>query len=114
MGDPDDSHSDDSLLADYSHLAHANDLEPSIGHRILRERCPVHTEAAHDPPFHAIGRHADVFDVLMRPDEWRNGFGVGVYEQAGGVLGTADDPDHRRQRHGAAGRVSAEFDRRAR
>jgi cytochrome P450 len=82
----------------YSHLAHANDLEPSIGHRILRERCPVHTEVAHDPPFHVIGRHADVFDVVMRPDEWRNGFGVGVYEQIGGVLGTTDDPDHRRQR----------------
>jgi cytochrome P450 len=82
----------------YSHLTHANDLEPSVGHRILRERCPVHTEVAHEPPFHVIGRHADVFDVLMRPDEWRNGFGVGVYEQVGGVLGTADDPDHRRQR----------------
>lgn len=84
--------------AGYSHLAHANDLEPSIGHRILRERCPVHTEVTHDPPFHVIGRHADVFDVVMRPDEWRNGFGVGVYEQIGGVLGTTDDPDHRRQR----------------
>ena len=82
----------------YSHLARANDLEPGEGHRILRERCPVHTETAHDPPFHVIGRHADVFDVLMRPDEWRNGFGVGIYEQPGGVLGTADDPDHRRQR----------------
>ena len=82
----------------YSHLAHANDLEPSLGHRIVRERCPVHTETSHEPPFHVVGRHADVFDVLMRPDEWRNGFGVGVYEQTGGVLGTADDPDHRRQR----------------
>ena len=84
--------------SDDSHLAHANDLEPSIGHRRLRERCPVHVETAHDPPFHVIGRHADVFDVVMRPDEWCNGFGVGVYEQVGGVLGTADDPDHRRQR----------------
>jgi cytochrome P450 len=82
----------------YSHLAHANDLEPAPGHRLLRERCPVHTETSQDPPFHVIGRHADVFDVLMRPQEWRNGFGVGVYEQLGGVLGTADDPDHRRQR----------------
>jgi cytochrome P450 len=82
----------------HSHLAHANDLEPAHGHRIVRERCPVHTEVTHDPPFHVIGRHADVFDVLLRPDEWRNGFGVGVYEQDGGVLGTADDPDHRRQR----------------
>ncbi len=84
--------------AAYSHLAHANDLEPALGHRELRDRCPVHTEVANDPPFHVIGRHADVFDVLTRPDEWRNGFGVGVYEQPGGVLGTTDDPDHRRQR----------------
>ena len=84
--------------SDYSHLARANDLEPAQGHRIVRERCPVHTEVTHDPPFHVIGRHADVFDVLTRPDEWRNGYGVGIYEQAGGVLGTADDPDHRRQR----------------
>jgi cytochrome P450 len=85
-------------VSGYSHLARANDLEPSDGHRIVRERCPVHTENAHDPPFHVIGRHADVFDVLMRPDEWRNGFGVGINEQVGGVLGTTDDPDHRRQR----------------
>ena len=82
----------------YSHLARANDLEPAAGHRIVRERCPVHTESSHHPPFHVIGRHADVFDVLMRPDEWRNGFGVGINEQPGGVLGTTDDPDHRRQR----------------
>ena len=82
----------------YSHLARANDLEPAVGHRIVRERCPVHTESSHDQPFHVIGRHADVFDVLMRPDEWRNGFGVGINEQPGGVLGTTDDPDHRRQR----------------
>lgn len=82
----------------YSHLARANDLEPAAGHRIVRERCPVHTETSHDPPFHVIGRHADVFDVLVRPDEWRNGFGVGINEQPGGVLGTTDDPDHRRQR----------------
>jgi len=82
----------------YSHLARANDLEPAAGHRIVRDRCPVHTETCHDPPFQVIGRHADVFDVLMRPDEWRNGFGVGIHEQPGGVLGTTDDPDHRRQR----------------
>lgn len=88
--------SDDS--SGYSHLARANDLEPAHGHRIVRERCPVHTEMSHDPPFHVIGRHADVFDVLMRSDEWRNGLGVGIHEQPAGVLGTADDPDHRRQR----------------
>ena len=84
--------------ADYSHLAHANDLEPSVGHAILRERCPIHVEDAHDPLFLVVGRHAEVFDVIMRPDEWRNGFGVGVNPSPGGVLGTTDDPDHRRQR----------------
>lgn len=82
----------------YSHLAHANDVEPSIGHRTLRAGCPLHVEAAHEPPFFVVSRHADVLDVLTRPKEWRNGFGVGVNAQPGGVLGTTDDPDHRRQR----------------
>jgi cytochrome P450 len=82
----------------YSHLAHANDLEPSVGHAQLRAGCPLHTETSHDPPFHVASRHRDVFDLLTRPTEWRNGFGVGVYEQDRGVLGTTDDPDHRRQR----------------
>ena len=82
----------------YSHLAHANDVEPSVGHRVLREQCPLHVEELHDPPFHVISRHADVFDVVMRPEEWRNGFGVGVNPSLGGVLGTTDDPDHRRHR----------------
>ncbi len=58
----------------------------------------MHVESAHDPPFHVVSRHADVFDMVMRPAEWRNGFGVGVNAQEGGVLGTSDDPDHRRQR----------------
>ena len=90
----------DALDADgtYSHLAHANDVEPSVGHRVLRQRCPLHVEESHDPPFMVIGRHADVVDVLMRPKEWCNGFGVGIHRQAAGVLGTTDDPDHRRQR----------------
>ena len=82
----------------YSHQAHANDVEPSAGHRVLRQRCPLHVEESHDPPFFVVSRHADVLDVLSRPKEWRNGFGVGVYPQPGGVLGTTDDPDHRRQR----------------
>ena len=82
----------------YSHQAHANDVEPSAGHRVLRQRCPLHVEESHDPPFFVVSRHADVLDVLSRPKEWRNGFGVGVFPQPGGVLGTTDDPDHRRQR----------------
>jgi cytochrome P450 len=85
-------------MSDHSHLAHANDLEPSDGHRHLREHCPLHREVTHDPPFYVVSRHTDVFDVLMRPTEWCNGQGVGVFVQPGGVLGTADDPDHRRQR----------------
>lgn len=82
----------------YSHLEHANDVEPSVGHAHLREECPFHTEESHDPPFHVVSKHSDVFELLMRPAEWRNGFGVGIHPQPGGVLGTADDPDHRRQR----------------
>ncbi|MEP1123979.1 MAG: cytochrome P450 [Ilumatobacter sp.] len=82
----------------YSHLEHANDVEPSVGHARLRAECPLHTETSHDPPFHVVSRHADVFDLLTRPEEWRNGFGVGVHPQPAGVLGTADDPDHRRHR----------------
>ncbi|MCU0260886.1 MAG: hypothetical protein MUE78_07710, partial [Ilumatobacteraceae bacterium] len=85
-------------MTGYSHLEHANDLEPSVGHRYLREHEPLHLEAEHDPPFYVLSRHADVFDVLMRPTEWCNGQGVGVFPQPGGVLGTTDDPDHRRQR----------------
>lgn len=82
----------------YSHLERANDVEPSLGHAHLRDECPFHTEDSHDPPFHVVSKHSDVFDLLMRPTEWRNGFGVGIHPQPQGVLGTADDPDHRRQR----------------
>lgn len=82
----------------YSHLERANDVEPSLGHAHLREECPFHTEESHDPPFHVVSKHSDVFDLLMRPAEWRNGLGVGIHPQPQGVLGTADDPDHRRQR----------------
>jgi cytochrome P450 len=81
-----------------SHLAHANDVEPSTGHARLRDGCPLHTEASHDPPFHVVARHADVFDLVKRPEEWRNGAGVGINAQPRGVLGSSDDPDHRRQR----------------
>ncbi len=82
----------------YSHLAHANDLEPSVGHRVLRQQRPLHREDGNDPPFFVVSRYADVLDVVKRPGEWINGDGVGVFFQPGGVLGTTDDPDHRRQR----------------
>jgi cytochrome P450 len=82
----------------YSHLERANDVEPSDGHRYLREQCPLHVEESHDPPFYVVSKHVDVFDLLTRHSEWRNGFGVGVNTGPDGVLGTTDEPDHRRQR----------------
>ena len=82
----------------YSHLEHANDLEPSAGHHHLMEHCPVHREESFDPPFYVVSRHADVLAMLLEPTQWRNGDGPGVFVQQGGVLGSADDPDHRRQR----------------
>lgn len=85
-------------MSGYSHLAHANDLEPAIGHHHLIEHCPYHREEGFDPPFHVVSRHADVLDMLLEPEQWRNGDGPGVFRQTGGVLGAADDPDHRRQR----------------
>lgn len=81
-----------------SHLAHANDLEPADGHRRLREQCPVHHEVGHDPDFYVVSRHDDVVSVLKAADRWGNGDGPGVFFQQGGVLGSADDPDHARQR----------------
>ncbi|MDG2028959.1 MAG: cytochrome P450 [Acidimicrobiales bacterium] len=81
----------------YSHLAHANDLEPSGGHRVLRQ-CPIHREADHDPPFYVVSRYDDVLDVLKNNGTWGNRHGPGVFFQENGVLGSADDPDHRRQR----------------
>ena len=77
---------------DYSHLAHANDLEPSIGHRHLRERCPLHREVGHEPAFHVVSRHEDVFEVITDPDRWGNGQGVGVFVQTGGVTLVSKTP----------------------
>jgi cytochrome P450 len=82
----------------YSHLRHANDLEPSSGHHHLMQHCPLHVEDAHDPPFFVLSRHEDVFAALMQPELWNSGDGSGVVYQPGGVLGTSDGDDHRRQR----------------
>ncbi|MEY3092225.1 MAG: hypothetical protein RIS33_987 [Actinomycetota bacterium] len=82
----------------YSHLARANDLEPADGHHHLLDECPYHREESFDPPFYVVSRHADVLAMLLEPEQWRNGDGPGVFTQRGGVLGSADDPDHRRQR----------------
>ena len=82
----------------YSHLEHANDLEPSVGHHHLIERCPIHREESFDPPFFVVSRHEDVLSMVTDPELWQNGSGPGVFHQTGGVLGSADDPDHRRKR----------------
>lgn len=82
----------------YSHLEHANDLEPSVGHHHLIDECPFHREEAFDPPFYVVSRHEDVLSMVTDPELWQNGSGPGVFHQTGGVLGSADDPDHRRQR----------------
>ena len=82
----------------YSHLVHANDLEPSAGHHHLIEKCPLHKEDTFDPPFYVVSRHEDVLAMVTAPTQWLNGDGPGVFYQVGGVLGSADDPDHRRQR----------------
>lgn len=82
----------------YSHLEHANDHEPSAGHHHLIEKCPLHQEDTFDPPFYVVSRHEDVLAMVTAPTQWLNGDGPGVFYQVGGVLGSADDPDHRRQR----------------
>jgi cytochrome P450 len=74
-------------------------FEPADAYRALRESpCPVHHVADHDPPFFTVSRFDDVTDVLRDSDRWRNGDGPGVFFQSGGVLGSADEPDHGRQR----------------
>ena len=52
----------------YSHLERANDLEPSDGHRGLREECPLHREENFDPPFYVVSRHDDVIEILKIVD----------------------------------------------
>ena len=86
------------LIVAYSHLEHANDLEPAPGHHHLLEKCPFHQEDTFDPPFYVVSRHEDVLAMVTDPAQWLNGDGPGVFKQVGGVLGSADDPDHRRQR----------------
>jgi cytochrome P450 len=58
----------------------------------------LHKEDTFDPPFYVVSRHEDVLSMLTDPAQWTNGDGPGVFFQEGGVLGSADDPDHRRQR----------------
>lgn len=63
----------------YSHLEHANDLEPSAGHHHLIEMCPLHKEDTFDPPFYVVSRHEDVLAMVTAPTQWLNGDGPGVF-----------------------------------
>jgi len=83
---------------DYSHVDSAHDFEPFAGYAALRERCPLHLEADHDPPFYVLSRFRDVVGVLKQPELWGNRDGPGVFYQEAGVLGSTDDPDHARHR----------------
>ena len=82
----------------YSHLAQATAFEPTEGYKQLREECPVYREDGHDPPFYVISRFDDVRAAAKQPGLWGNKDGPGVFFQDWGVLGSADDPDHGRQR----------------
>ncbi len=92
-----------------SYIEHASAFETAPLYRELRESaCPVHLVPDHDPPFAVLSRFDDVLEALREPAMWRNGDGPGVFfarpdpgAPAGtpaGVLGSADDPDHHRQR----------------
>jgi len=82
----------------YSHIDSSKSFEPTVGYRQLREQCPVHHVADHDPPFYVVSRFDDVVAILKQPALWTNRDGPGVFYQETGVLGTTDDPDHARHR----------------
>lgn len=85
-------------MTGYSHLSSATAFEPTEGYPYLREQCPLHRVDEHDPPFYVISRFDDVVDTLKQHALWNNHAGGGVFFQESGVLGTADEPDHSRQR----------------
>jgi cytochrome P450 len=76
----------------------ARRFEPTEHYVEWRDREPVHHEHDHDPPFYVLSRFDDVVDVLKHPELWGNRDGPGVVYLDPGVLGSADDPDHRRHR----------------
>ena len=80
------------------HRDAARRFEPTEHYAELRDRCPLHHEVDHDPPFYVLSRFDDVVGVLKQPELWRNGDGPGVFFQERGVLGTTDEPDHGRHR----------------
>lgn len=85
-------------MDDVFHTEAARRFEPTEHYDVLRQQCPLHHVAEHDPPFYAVSRFDDVVEVLRRNDLWSNRHGPGVFHQDSGVLGSADDPDHARQR----------------
>ncbi|HLM19439.1 MAG TPA: hypothetical protein VK549_16575, partial [Acidimicrobiia bacterium] len=82
----------------YRHAEHSGDFEPTDAYATLRDRCPLHHEADHDPPFYVMSRFDDVVAALRQHDRWLNRDGPGVFHQNNGVLGTTDEPDHGRHR----------------
>ncbi len=80
------------------HIESASSSEPTEHYARMRSECPIHHVADHDPPFYVVSRFDDVLDTLKHPGLWSNADGPGVFYQEAGVLGTADDPDHARQR----------------
>lgn len=76
----------------------ARRFEPTEHYAEWRERCPIHHDAEHEPPFFVLSRFDDIVDVLKQPGLWGNHTGAGVFYQENGVLGTTDDPDHARHR----------------
>jgi len=76
----------------------ARRFEPTEHYGEWREKCPLHEEVDHDPPFFVISRFDDVVEVLKRPDLWGNDDGPGVHYLDRGVLGSCDEPDHGRHR----------------
>jgi cytochrome P450 len=88
----------DEQPAVHRHVDRAREFEPTVHYAALREQCPVHREADHEPPFFVLSRFDDVVDALRDPELWRNAHGSGVFYQESGVLGTTDDPDHARHR----------------
>jgi cytochrome P450 len=83
---------------EHRHVDRAREFEPTAHYPALRERCPLHHEADHDPSFFVLSRFDDIIDVLKEPGVWGNADGPGVFYQESGVLGTTDDPDHARHR----------------
>jgi cytochrome P450 len=86
------------MTVEYSHVASAHAFEPFADYAALRERCPLHAEREHEPPFFVLSRFEDIVGVLKQPDLWCNRYGPGVFYQEAGVLGSTDDPDHARHR----------------